>query len=246
MNRFLYLHIPKTGGVTFRSIIENATQANRILHLKDPNELLKRSEEELRCYDFIHGHLGVNKIPGTLNHKKITTLRSPVERCISTYAFWRGQNPDQLDWSSESASKIRAAKELELLDLACSTDFAINKSFNNLQTRLLSGAPKREPILDRSHLQRAIENLGKMDFYAINSRLEESIDIFCFKFGLFRPQAIQRLNTSVHPGNISAETIERLQTLNALDMELLEWAEDNFPSQVINLPSPIVETSQPA
>lgn len=232
MHRFLYLHIPKTGGVTFRNIIENAVQADRILHLKDSNGLMKCDEEELRRYDFIHGHLGLSQVPNTLNHKQITTLRNPIERCISTYAFWRSQDPDRLGWSNEGASKIRAARELELVDLVESKDFAISESFNNMQTRFLSGAPRRETELDRSHLQRAIENLSRMDFYAINSRLEESIDIFCFKFGLFRPHTIHRLNTSEHPKKISTETIERLQIQNELDMELVAWAECNFASQM--------------
>lgn len=231
MNKFLYLHIPKTGGVAFRSVIENASRTERILHVKSPKELSKYTHEELEHYDFIHGHLNINQTAKARNHKKITTLRNPIERCISTYSFWSDLDADQGSWSENSVSRIRAAKTLELRDLIETEEHFISKHFNNFQTRLLSGANDWETTLHEGHLRQAIENLKKIDFYAINSRLEESIDILCFKYGLFRPRRTQKLNVSHRSGIADEDTVRNLKNLNNLDLELLEWAEKNFTHQ---------------
>lgn len=231
MNKFLYLHIPKTGGVAFRSVFENASRAERILHVTAPKQLLNYSHEELENYDFIHGHLNINQTTKARNHKKIATLRNPIERCISTYSFWRGLDANQGSWSKNGASRIRAAKTLGLKGLIATEEYFISKHFNNFQTRLLSGANDWETTLHEGHLLQAIENLKRIDFYAINSRLEESIDILCFKYGLFRPRRIQKLNASHYSEKIDEDATSTLQSLNQLDLELLDWAEKNLEYQ---------------
>lgn len=231
MDKFLYLHVPKTGGVTFRSVIENAVSAERTLHVKVPAQLVEYSRGDLEKYDFIHGHLNINHTYKAKSHKKVTTLRDPIERCISTYAFWRGLDHDQDSWGRSGAQRIRAAKTLGLNGLIEVEEQSISKHFNNFQTRLLSGANDWETSLREVHLRQAIENLKRMDFYGINSKLEESIDMLCFKFGLFRPKQIQKLNASHHLETIDENTTRALRALNHLDIELLNWAEKNFKDQ---------------
>ncbi|UUY09840.1 sulfotransferase family protein [Pseudomonas sp. J452] len=233
MDKLLYLHIPKTGGVAFRSVIENAVNSHRILHITNPADLTNYTQAELERFDFIHGHLNISQTANTKSYKKITSLRHPVERCISTYSFWRSLDPNHDQWRPKGIARIHAAHQLSLEDLISVEDFVISGPFSNLQTRLLSGASEEETKLDSKHLQKAISTLRNIDFFALNSRLDESIDMLCFKFGLFRPMLVQRVNSSIHPKQISQKTKSILQEMNHLDLQLLEWAERNFDQQDI-------------
>lgn len=233
MNKFLYLHIPKTGGVTFRSIIENASPAEKILHIKDPQSFSSFKSPELEAFSFIHGHLNINQLTEVTSHKIITTLRTPIERCISTYFFWKSLNPNDAIWSPKSVAAITASQNLTLEEIIASSENSTKMHFNNFQTRLLSGASNQESTINDNHLRKAIDNLQKIDFYGINSRLEESIDLLCFKYGLFRPATIQKLNASTHYIQINQDTKSMLEELNDLDLQLLEWAEKEFDQQRI-------------
>ncbi|MDX5371657.1 MAG: sulfotransferase family protein [Pseudomonadaceae bacterium] len=233
MQRLLYLHIPKTGGVAFRSVIENAVNAQKILHVKNPADLTSYKPAELECFDFIHGHLNINQTANAGNFKKITSLRHPVERCISTYSFWRSQDPNHGQWIAKGIARIRAAQKLSLEELISLDDLTISGPFSNHQTRLLSGAHEQETRLNSGHLQRAIKTLQSIDFFALNSKLDASIDMLCFKFGLFRPATVQIVNSSTHPEQISQSTRSMLEEMNSLDFQLLEWAHINFYRQSI-------------
>lgn len=231
MEKLLYLHIPKTGGVAFRSIIENSVCSEKILHITSPADLPTKAGQ--KKFDFIHGHLNIRKTKNITDHKLITSLRNPIDRCISAYSFWRSLNPNDAAIDPNGLMKIRKAQELSLDEFISTREPLIISELSNLQTRLLSGAKKAELHLDATHLEKAINTLKSAALFALNSRLDESIDMLCYKFGFFRPSTMQKINTSIHPKIISPESTKALHELNHLDLRLLEWAENNFNRQHI-------------
>src|SRR5688572_22275075 len=85
---FLFLHIPKTGGVTFHNIITNQYrfQKHFLYKLKNADEWNSLSPEEKTSYSVIKGHFpfgGKEFYPANCNY--FTFLRDPEKRIISHY-----------------------------------------------------------------------------------------------------------------------------------------------------------------
>jgi hypothetical protein len=103
--RFLYLHFPKAGGVSFRTVLEDAFAAGEILHVIDTDAFAGISPDALGGYRFIHGHFTFDHVAHLDGFVKIVTLRDLVERCLSTYDFWRGLDPGAPHWSAGAGSR---------------------------------------------------------------------------------------------------------------------------------------------
>ncbi len=222
--RFLYVHIAKTGGVTFRQVLENSCRADEIFHAVPPESILEQDEQSLKGYRLVHGHFNLAQTRHLTGFKKITTLRDPVARCLSAYNFWRGLDADSGSWPPAAQSKIRAAQGCTLIEMIQHPDLSIRHTFHNMQTRLLCGESDLQKDLTEQHLQRAQEELRQFDFIGLNNELDLSMQLLCHKFGLFLPKRIPALNSSPHKIQPDVSTLKMLAESNQLDARLLEWA----------------------
>ena len=219
-DRYLYLHIPKTGGVSFRQVIENAFHVDEILHVTTPGDMLTHTDETLSQYRFVHGHFSMCHVEHLSGFKKITSLRDPVDRCLSTYNFWRGLNPSE--WPAKSQVQIMRAQKLSLEELIEHPDRLTQRHFHNVQTRMLSGLADESSPVTTEHLDMALKNLESFEFIALNEQLEDSRKMLCLKFGFYFPCAPVRLNQSTFRTPVSLELIDRLKVANGLDLQLLQ------------------------
>ncbi|MES2818604.1 MAG: sulfotransferase family 2 domain-containing protein [Pseudomonadota bacterium] len=219
--KYLYLHIPKTGGVSFRQIMEDAFPVDKILHVARPADILTHTNETLDQYRFIHGHFSMCHVEHLSGFKKITSLRDPVSRCLSTYDFWRGLT-DSPAWPERSRIQIRRAQALSLEGLIDHPDPLTSRHFNNVQTRMLSGIADDSMIMTAEHLEMALNNLASFEFIALNEQLEESREMLCLKFGFYFPGDPVRLNQTSVRSAVSSELVDRLKASNQLDMQLIQ------------------------
>ncbi|MET1081387.1 MAG: sulfotransferase family 2 domain-containing protein [Pseudomonas sp.] len=220
-DRYLYLHIPKTGGVSFRQVIENAFHVNEVLHVLNPKEILEHTDDSLARYRFVHGHFSAFHVEHLYSFKKITSLRDPVARCLSAYDFWRGLT-DSSDWPENSRAQIRRSKAFSLEELIDFPDWLTSKHFNNHQVRMLRGAVEETAAVTAEHLAMALKNLESFSFIALNEQLQQSREMLCLKFGFFLASSSVRLNQSSNRSSVLPELIEKLTVANSLDIQLLQ------------------------
>ena len=81
---FLSIHVPKTGGSTFRTMLK-LKFLDRMVYDYDKEKAVV-AEKDFHKYDIIMGHYP----PGRYNHMpKIAWVRDPVERVISHYFHFK-------------------------------------------------------------------------------------------------------------------------------------------------------------
>ena len=221
VQRYLYLHIPKTGGVAFRQILENAVSASEILHFRTPGEIASHTDASLAKYRLVHGHFNGAHIRQFCSFRTIVTLREPVARCRSTYSFWKGLNADDPIWPERSKRQIRSAQSMDLLGMVDHSDPTTRAHFRNIQTRILAGVPDPRVELTEEHLKVAMERLLAFDFIAVNEQLEYCKMLMCMKFSIFYPKTPVRLNASKQKTELSEAVQARLIQENQLDAKLL-------------------------
>lgn len=222
--RFLYMHIAKTGGVTFRQILENSCRADEIFHAVPPESILEHDNQSLSRYRLVHGHFNIAQIRHLTGFKKITTLRDPVSRCMSAYNFWRGLDASNSQWPPAAQNKIRAAQRCTLAEMIQHPDPLIRHTFHNMQTRLLCGETNQKDNLSEQNLLQAQDELQRFDFIGLNNDLDMSMQLLCRKFDLFLPTRIATLNRSMNKVQPDASTLKMLEEANQLDACLLKWA----------------------
>lgn len=100
-NTTIFLHIPKTGGSTLRSIIHRQYADDKIFTIKPLYDKSIRKFKTLpdickKEYAVVQGYMGFglnNDIPQRCAY--ITILRDPIERVLSNYYYGLGKNhPD--------------------------------------------------------------------------------------------------------------------------------------------------------
>lgn len=135
------VHIPKTGGVTFREALAAAAGGHLVLDYDDrplaPRSLARSVRERLRRVELppdtraVHGHFVASKYRRRYPDARfVTWLRDPVERLASHYYYWL-REPDP-----KNATCRRLLEEN--LTLA---QFAELSEMRDVHARFLGGVP---------------------------------------------------------------------------------------------------------
>ncbi|MCY1509980.1 Sulfotransferase family protein [compost metagenome] len=214
------MHIPKTGGVSFRRILEDNCKADQILHVVDTDNF-STATIDLSHYRLIHGHLSYAQISSLSEFSWVISLRDPVSRCLSTYNFWRDLDPEDSAWSEDAREHILAAHTMSLENLIDHPSPSIRRKLNNYQTWLLSGESDEGIPMQEMHLKAALENLEKFDFIALSNELSLSTHLLCLKFGMYSPEHTSRLNISRSQTELTPQLRKKIEENNKLDYQLM-------------------------
>ncbi len=225
MRPIIFVHIPKTGGMSFVPIITRNFHRKSVINLDGPlvscaarlNALPEQTRAAIKC---IYGH-----VPYGLHDSLaraavyITLLRNPVDRMVSAY-YYSLRRPE---WGfHEDIIKQR----LSLHDFVAGE---ASEELHNGQTRMLSGSD--EPVCTADALNMARRNLSQEFVLAgLTERFDESV-LLCRRLlglggGFYQRKNVNRHRPPLH--EIPPRTVALIEKRNSLDVELYDVAVRDF------------------
>jgi hypothetical protein len=208
---YLFVHLPKTAGTSFRVAIENLFGAERVAYdytpeARETNDFVvehyyeRKDLEELRAHlmsmraVILGGHFAYRRYASILPPSRVITfLREPVARVVSEYHHFR---------------RTKGLRDSLL-------EFASREMRRNLQSRMLQGA-----------------ELEAMAFVGITEEYEQSLHRLCDRLNWPVPALVLNVNPNQEtPGTgyaLSDAETDRLRAWNAMDLDLYQKARRLF------------------
>jgi len=208
------VHIPKTAGTAFRTILDEIYGEGLLLDYGDqysfmdvvkPGFVLRsrrlwkkirrgaylQDKTNARC---VHGHFRATKYRDSFPEAKFAVwLRDPVDRLVSHYYHWK-RIPDY----NHTLCRMVNEESLSLVD------FAELEVMRNLFLRYLDGM-----------------SVSQFDFVGIQERYEEDIKGFYEMVGVAPRGPVRRVNeNALRPRELDGKVRKHLRRLNSLDYEL--------------------------
>ncbi len=219
------IHVPKTGGLTFRDVLEALTEGHLQRDYGDrplaPPTLRQRVrlatarphlQPDTRA---VHGHFIATKYWRRYPEARyMAWFREPVERLASHYHYWK-RRPDR---------KNPTCRKLIEEDLSIGA-FAALPEMRDVQARFLGEVPPE-----------------RLAFVGITERYDESMDLFRRAFYPDLPARSERVNVNPEREGeryeLDAATRTEIEQLNAADMALYEAALRRFEALVAEYAEP--------
>ena len=228
----IFLHIPKTGGTTFRRILERNYPRDETLTFSGADysaqleQFALSAEADRARYRAIQGHLsfGFHRfVPGEFGY--VTWMRDPIARALSFYSHVR-THPEHY---------LHRQLVDERLNLKALIEREATPELFNLQTRMIAGERNSSgSTLDESALETAKKNLEKhFLFVGLTEQFDSGLILLSDMLGWKVPFYIKRNVTGerIAPQSIDRETERLLREANRLDFELHRFARDLFEAR---------------
>jgi len=193
----LFLHIPKTAGTTFNSILRlqygYGVHTCPVVCSGDSRPGYRSlSLAQRRGHALVRGHFhyGLHEdIPGPSEY--ITFMRDPIARVVSYYHYVRTLNAP----GHPTADKARAMGLHDFVTRRCTHDI------ENDQVRRIAGTEKADEEVTEEVFRKACENLRNFVFCGLTERFDESLLILA-----------ERLHWRLPPVYVRSNVIGRTQT----------------------------------
>ena len=237
----VYLHIPKCGGTTLRTVLEKNISSRRRYYINPSNiraarkELALMSEQRKRQIELLYGHLcfGWHEY-FPCDAVYFTMIRNPIERVVSHYNYVR--------YRVDHAHYLREIVEQENMTISEYVTSGICDEVNNGMVRLLAGVEDivQEPYgnsklqygtNDPELLEQALKNIE--NYFAvvgIQDRYDESLLLLRDRLGL-RRISYQRRNVGSRHYKKRLPTdddINIIKRYNQLDIALFHHMQKRF------------------
>ena len=220
---FFFLHIPKTAGTTWRSIIDlQLGSENVITYYNQSNSslidnlwaLVASKPNNLGLighYNFgVHNNL--NRAPLTnREYKYYTFLRNPIDITVSAYYERLKRYPNE--FKKQNGTTMTILEHIE----------SHQHFYDNIQTRMIAGPPGSRKI-NQQELILAKENINNnFDFVGILEKFDESI-LLLSKILKWRPCRYGALNQNLEPKTLDQITEKYIKKITFYDSQLYNFA----------------------
>ena len=220
---FFFLHIPKTAGTTWRSIIDlQLGSENVITYYNQSNSslidnlwaLVASKPNNLGLighYNFgVHNNL--NRVPLTnREYKYYTFLRNPIDITVSAYYERLKRYPNE--FKKQNGTTMTILEHIE----------SHQHFYDNIQTRMIAGTPGSRKI-NQQELILAKENINNnFDFVGILEKFDESI-LLLSKILKWRPCRYGALNQNLEPKTLDQITEKYIKKITFYDSQLYNFA----------------------
>ena len=251
----VFVHIPKTGGLTLRAILGTFFAYNEICPIVDWDEVLKR-RLNLAYYHLFNGHFPYS-IRDWLPEEPqyITMLREPVERVVSQYqhekreqsagmyALVNGQDMS-LDEFLHHPTAIAGSQNWQTAYIASPPLADLYADWCDFRDQLAVGDLPTTPRYPSLGLAIASERLQDFAFVGLTDRFTESVMLLYYKFGWFPVLDFPSYNVKVgkrYRDELDPDTIDYIETLHADDMELYAQGQAIFEAEFEAMRHSLVE-----
>ena len=209
------VHVPKTGGVTFREALAELAGAHMVQDYADqplaPRSAWRRLRERLRKVELppgtrvVHGHFVAAKYWRVYPEARyVVWFREPIERLVSHYHYWQ-REPDL-------AHPLCRRLVEEKLSLEA---FAALPELRDVHARFLGGVP-----------------VERFAFVGLTERFDEGMELFARAFCPERAIAAERRNANPERGgeryDLPPATRRALEDANRIDLALYARARDRY------------------
>lgn len=229
-NRIIFLHIRKSAGTTFNSVLSLQyfrSKSYWITPENPPRKFLSLPQNQRDEIQLIRGHINFGCHDWFGNDScYITVLRDPIKRIYSYLNYWKQDADFHKDRNENWFQLIRNHSPEELLSKS------ISPELENGMVRQLSGKGAIGESCHKKDLDLAIENLKKFTAFGITEYFDESLAVFSQALNwqipiVYHPSKV-RSRSLIKPTNYLDELIA---DKNALDQELYNFAVDLFNSK---------------
>lgn len=223
-----FSHIPKTAGMTFRTIVEDHFHCDEICPATLNAQVAKIPQAELQKYRLFRGHLGFINLPELLPGKNVvnvTVLREPIARVISHYDYIRRMPKDP---------HYPAVKDMTLAEFA--QRLTAGKVGKNIQTYHVAKAFKfsLEDLSPAETLDLARKSLDTFAFVGLVERFQDSLFLLSYIFG-WKPILNSRKENAAKVkkphSEIPADTLEVIKQNTLLDQDLYAYSKEIFETR---------------
>lgn len=217
--KYFFLHIPKTAGTSLIKIFNDVLGSDNVKHVTSEADNI--SSQQARVFDeytLIAGHLTAMQFQNLFAKERysIVFLRNPIDRFVSLFYFYK------FIVNSTSDRFVKIAKDNDLDSFITICQQEKNISFCNLQTWHMTGIP----FSKSEFIEKAKENLVRMNFVGIYEFFADSIDMLCYDCQWPPIEEIPLINvTTNRPAlqDLDPRITEQIRELNYLDFELYEY-----------------------
>lgn len=235
----VFLHVPKTGGTTFNLMVKNSYPAHRAVHLLN---LWEGKTPDKSQYDFLSGHFRWSfvKEQGLDQRHLITFVREPLARAVSQFYFMKMdevlgfyETDREIFADSTKSGMIKAlhkARQFSLEEFLREEPDLSHALLGNFHTWILSEGGGRIADLGTADLAVAKSVLDRCFFVGVCEKMDESMALIARKMGWpDRPSHRENATSGKRETNDhSPWVINRLKEINALDLDLYQYALGTF------------------
>jgi hypothetical protein len=216
-----YSHIPKTAGMTFRTIVEDQFPCHEICPATLNEQILNVPMEDMPRFRLFRGHLGYTNIHTLVPGKRIinvNVLREPVARVISHYDYIRRTPTDP---------RYDSIKDISLEDFA--EKLTLGKLGKNMQTYHVAKVARFHlaDLTPEETLEVAKESLDQFAFVGILEKFQDSLFLLSYIFG-WKPILNSRKENASKKSKTGSDlpegTLELIREQTQLDQVLYQYA----------------------
>lgn len=248
--KFLFHHIPKTAGSTFRGFLNTMFEPNEICPAETVDELEKYKKN--KNYRLYAGHFSYGAINKYLNDSIwVTFLREPNERIISQYhnhintdripKEWIKRIENRVEWQEYMRSISGCSlEEWMLLPNKWANSLTCNRQVQAFIPQNLRIKINDWSLYDEELLKIAKQNLkSNFSFIGIQEYFDISFLLFSATFGIMPLQVSNSFTTNTNNKKkfgekykVSKDTANLIYSKNKMDWELYEFGKNLFFDRV--------------